>query len=211
MGVGTEIRALFLVMVGIMVIITTAISMRRVRQAFVRIETQFAALARGDLQRVLEIVPVHELRAIGDFLRSLRAKLTYSEEARAQKDRDSTVDRVTALREMAHKVETAANQSGDEVAATTASMTGDANGMVEAAATLRTHANTAAQAASESMSSAQTVAAAAEQLSSSIREIANQITVRAMSPGRPSRTVVRPSRRSPTCARRWRASDRSPR
>jgi aerotaxis receptor len=176
MGVGAEIRAPALVGVCVMVVIATMMSMRRIRQTFVRIETQFASLARGDLRQVLEPVPVHELRVIGDLLRSLRAKLAYSEEVRAQRERDSTVARVAAVREMAHKVETAANQTGATVAATTSSMAGDANGMVEAAATLRTHADTAARAASDSLSSAQTVAAASEQLSASIREIANQIT-----------------------------------
>jgi len=150
-------------------------SMRRMRRAFSRIESQFAALARGDLGHVLETVPVQELRVICDFLRALRAKLAYAEEVRAQRDRDATASRVSALRDMAAKVETAANQTGEQVAGTTASMAENANGMVQAAEAVRSHAGNAAHAAVESLSSAQTVSAAAEELAASIREIASQI------------------------------------
>jgi aerotaxis receptor len=176
-GIGIEIRAPFLVAVIALVTITTALSMRRIRHALAYLETRFGALARGDLQHTIDTVPVHELRAICDFLRSLRAKLAYAEQERAQLERDATVDRVAALQAMAEKVETAANRTAEDVAATTSSMAANAMGMVEAATSVSAHAGTAALAAADALSSAQTVSAAAEELAASIREIANRITV----------------------------------
>ena len=175
MGVGVNIRALALLGIAVMVVIATALSMRRMRQAFMRIEAQFGALARGDLGQVINAVGVHELRLISDFLRSLRARFAYSEEERAQREHDFTLRRVAALREMASKVEKVANQTGDDVAATTVSIVANSVEMVEAAAAVRERADTAAHAASDSLLSAQTVSAATEELAASTREIANRV------------------------------------
>jgi aerotaxis receptor len=175
MGIGAEVRAPALLAIAIMIVVATTLSMRRMRQAFRRIEAQFGALARGDLREAIEAVSVHELRIISDFLRSLRARLAYAEEARAQRERDATLARVAALRDMASKVENVANQTGDDVAATTSSIAANAIEMVEAAAAVRTRADTAAQAASDALLSAQTVSAATEELAASIREIATRI------------------------------------
>src|ERR1700733_12943887 len=139
-GIRVEIQAPLLVGVVVLVTITTALSMRRIRHALVYLEAQFGALARGDLQHAIDTVPVHELRAICDFLRSLRAKLAYAEQVRAQVERDATMDRVAALQAMAEKVETAANRTAADVAATTSSMAGNATGMVEAATSVSAHA-----------------------------------------------------------------------
>ena len=96
--------------------------------------------------------------------------------ARAQRERDFTLARVAALREMASKVENVANQTGEDVAATTVSIAAaNAVEMVEAAAAVRSRADTAAHAASDLLLSAQTVSAATEELAASIREIANRI------------------------------------
>jgi aerotaxis receptor len=175
MGIGVEVRAPALIAVGVVVVIATALSIRRMRQAFRRIEAQFGALARGDLRQVIDAVSVHELRVISNFLRSLRARFAYAEEVRAQRERDSVLARVAALREMASKVENVANQTGEDVAATTVSIAANAAEMVEAAAAVRARADTAARAASDSLFSAQTVSAATEELAASIREIANRI------------------------------------
>jgi aerotaxis receptor len=176
MGIGVEIRGPALFAVCLIVTITSVMSMRRMGQTLLRIETQFSALARGDLRSVMYIVPVPELQVIGDFLRTLRAKLAYAKEVRLQEERTASLARVAALREMADKVVSAANQTGMDVASTTASIAVSATEMVEASASVRSHANTAARAASESLASAQTVSAAAEELAASIREIANRIT-----------------------------------
>ena len=69
----------------------------------------------------------------------------------------------------------AANQSAEEVAATTSGMTRNATEMAEAATAVSERAGTAAKAASEAMASAQTVAAASEELATSIREITDRI------------------------------------
>lgn len=175
MGVGVNIRALALLGIAVMVVIATALSMRRMRQAVMRIEAQFGALARGDLGQVINAVGVHELRLISDFLRSLRARFAYSEEERAQREHDFTLRRVAALREMASKVEKVANQTGDDVAATTVSIVANSVEMVEAAAAVRERADTAAHAASDLLLSAQTVSAATEELAASTREIANRV------------------------------------
>jgi aerotaxis receptor len=175
MGINTGIRAFALLFVVIVLVGAMTMATRRMRHAFSRIEAQFAALAHGELRRPIDIQPVHELRVIGASLRGLRAKTAYAEEVRAQAVRDSTLARVAALRDMADKVETAANQNGDDVATTTLSMTSNATGLVEAAASVRAYADTAARAASDSLSSAQTVSAATEELAASIREIANRI------------------------------------
>jgi aerotaxis receptor len=177
MGVGVEIRASSLVIFVALITITTALSMRRIRHALLYLEARFGALARGDLQQTIDTVSVHELRAICDFLRSLRAKLGYAEQVRAQMERDTKTERVAALRGMAEKVETAANRTAEDVATTTSSMASNAMGMVEAATSVSAHAGTAALAAADALSSAQTVSAAAEQLAASIREITNRITM----------------------------------
>ncbi len=181
-GIGPEIRGPALLILALAVAASAALSMRRMHQAFARIEDQFGALARGDLQHAIEPVATPELQAISGFLRSLRAKLAYANEVREQTGRDATLKRDAALRMMAEKVERAANQSAEGVASTTAGMTGTATGMAEAATEVSARADSAGQAASEAMASAQTVAAATEELATSIREItgrtthANQIT-----------------------------------
>jgi aerotaxis receptor len=48
-GLGAGVRGSGLAVIGILVIISSLLSMRRMRQAFARIEAQFDALARGAL------------------------------------------------------------------------------------------------------------------------------------------------------------------
>ena len=138
LGIGVEVRAPMLLGVAVTIVIATMLLMRRMRQAFLHIEGQFAALARGDLRQKIDAARVHELRVISEFLRSLRAKFAYAEEARAQRERDSAMARVAALREVAIKVENVANQTGEDVTATTISIAANAVEMVEAAAAVRT-------------------------------------------------------------------------
>jgi len=176
LGVGPLIRGSALVLLALAVVGSAVLSMRSMRQSFVRIEDQFGALARGDLRQTIEPVATHELQTISGFLRSLRAKLAYAVEVRTQTDRDATLRRIAAVQLMAGKVEHAADQSADEVAKTTAGMTGSATSMAEAATEVSARAGSAATAASEAMSSAQTVAAATEELAASIREISSRTT-----------------------------------
>jgi PAS domain S-box-containing protein len=175
-GVGPEIRGSALLVLAIGVAGSAALSMRRMRQSFVRIEDQFGALARGDLRQTIEPVAIYELQAISRLLRSLRAKLAYAEEVRAQTDRDATLKRVAAVQLMASKVEEAANQSAEEVAATMTEMAGNTTDMADAATEVSSRADTAANAASEAMASAQAVAAATEELVASIGEITSRTT-----------------------------------
>ncbi len=175
-GVGPEIRGPALLVLAIAIVASAAQSMWRMRQSFVRIENQFGALARGELRQAIEPVSTHELQVISGFLRSLRAKLAYADEVRIQIDKDATIKRIAAVQLMAGKVEQAANQSSEEVVATTARMSGNATGMAETATEVSARADTAGKAASEAMASAQTVAAATEELAASIREISSRTT-----------------------------------
>ncbi|PPQ31634.1 methyl-accepting chemotaxis protein [Rhodopila globiformis] len=175
LGIGAWPRALGLMLIGAVVLATSAVSLRRLRRAFATLEEQFGALARGDLGHAIETVPVPELQTIAGFLRSLRAKLAYAEEVRAQRESDAAVIRAAALKEMADKVETVANASATDVATKTSGMIHNTTGMVDAAQDVSAHADTAARASSDALMSAQTVAAAAEELAASIREITSQI------------------------------------
>jgi aerotaxis receptor len=98
-GVSPAIRGSALLVLAIAVAGSVALSVRRMQQAFMRIDEQFGALARGDLRQAIEPVAIHELLAISSFLCSLRAKLAYSDEVRAQAGRDARLRRVAAVEE----------------------------------------------------------------------------------------------------------------
>ncbi|HEX3573245.1 MAG TPA: methyl-accepting chemotaxis protein [Rhodopila sp.] len=174
-GVGAGPRSLMLLCVGVLVAAVGAMAARRMGRAFVGIEGQFGALARGDLKRSIDSVPVPELQTISRLLRALRAKLAYAEEVRVQRERDASQTRIDALRDVADKVEATANQTAETVAATAAAMEDNAAQMTGAAAAVNENAAAAAHAAGEALASTQTVAAAAEQLAASIGEITNQV------------------------------------
>ena len=174
-GVSWQVRATALAVVAVFVTAHVALVMRRLHLAFLRIDQQFGALARGDLRETIEDAPVSELRAISGFLRSLRAKLAYAEEVRAQRDRDAGLARVAALREMADKVENAAQRTAEEVTTISSEMAHDAAGMADAAEAVGLHAGTAARAAGNALASAQTMAAASEELAVSITGITQRV------------------------------------
>jgi PAS domain S-box-containing protein len=174
-GIGAGPRSLMLFCVGLWVVVATVIGARRMARAFVDIETQFGALARGDLKKTIDAVPIHELQSISRLLRALRAKLVYGEEVRAQRERVASQERVSALREMADTVEATANQTAGMVAATASAMKENATQMTGAATAVNEDAAAAGRAASEALASTQTVAAAAEELAASIGEITNQV------------------------------------
>lgn len=174
-GVGWEMRAGALFGVALLVTAHAVTTVARMRRAFRRIDVQFGALARGDLREAIEESAVPELRSVTGFLRSLRAKLAYAEEVRAQRERDAALERVAALREMADEVEAAAHRSSDEVTATTMEMAGEATGMADAADSVGVHAETAVRAAGDALASAQTMAAAAEELAVSIGGITERV------------------------------------
>jgi len=174
-GVDFSLRAGGLVLAAALVSVHAAFSVVRIRRAFRQIDAQFGALARGDLRDAILESPVPELRTISGFMRSLRAKLAYADEVRAQRERDALQSRVAALREMAAKVESAAHQTAEEVTETTLAMAGEATGMAEAAEAVGLHAGTAARAAGDALASAQTMAAASEELAVSIGDITQRV------------------------------------
>ena len=174
-GVEFHLRAGVLVLAAALVSVHAAFAVVRIRRAFRQIDAQFGALARGDLREAIPDAPVPELHAIGGFMRSLRAKLAYAEEVRAQRERDSAQARVAALREMADKVERAAHDTAEEVTATTLEMAGEATGMADAAEAVGVRARSAAEAAGDALASVQTMAAASEELAVSIGGITQRI------------------------------------
>ncbi len=175
-GAGLLAPLLALLASLVFAIVAIATMLRRLRDSLGRIATQFGALASGDVRHVIEMVPVVELGAISRLLRSLRARLAYAEEVKAQQEADAAAKRVVALREMADTVESTVNETAEEVRRTMGAMTASAAEMSEASGAVNHNADDAAQAASEALSSAQAVAAATEQLAASVREITNRIT-----------------------------------
>ena len=175
-GAGPQVPLLALLASGVFAATAVSTILRRQRDSLRRIAVQFGALASGDLHQVIEMVPVQELGAISRFLRSLRAKLAYAEEARAQQEADAAANRVLVMQEMADTVEATVNETSEEVKRTMTAMTASANDMAEAASAVTQNADHAAQAASEALSSAQAVAAAAEELAASVREITDRVT-----------------------------------
>ena len=69
-----------------------------------------------------EVEKLGELARISGFLRSLRAKLAYAEEVRAQHERDSLSSRTAIIQRMAETIEHAAAEAVREVSETTAEM-----------------------------------------------------------------------------------------
>ena len=188
-GVDFALRAGGLLFVVLLVCIHAGLSIVRIRRTIRQIDTQFAALARGDLRNVIDDAPIPELRTMGGFMRGLRARLVYAEEVRAQRERDALKTRVTALREMADKVESAAHDTAEEVLTTTLSMNGDATSMADSVEAVGLHAGTAARAAGNALASAQTMAAASEELAVSI----NGITLRINEASETTRSAVEES------------------
>ncbi|WP_052402219.1 hypothetical protein [Muricoccus aerilatus] len=188
-GVDFTLRAGGLLFVVLLVCIHAGLSVVRIRRAFRQIDAQFAALARGDLRNAIEDASVPELRAVGGFMRGLRARLTYVEEVRIQREREALQTRVGALREMADKVEGAAHETAEEVMTTTLGMTSDATTMADAVEAVGLHAGTTARAAGNALASAQTMAAASEELAVSI----NGITLRVNEANETTRSAVEES------------------
>jgi PAS domain S-box-containing protein len=176
MGVTALPRSIALTAVMIAVLLAGTALMRRMRETFRRIETQFAALARGDLGVKIENVPVHELQRISGFTRSLRAKLAYAEEVRLQREAEAEEARAAVVRQMADRIEVTARKAVEDVMATTAEMTRDADAVTAAAGTVADNASRAADASAETLANAQTVETATEQLAASIRDIASRIS-----------------------------------
>jgi len=148
---------------------------RMLRHALRRLDAQFGAVARGDLRGEIETVPVRELCRISAFLRGLRAKLTCAEEARAEGRRRADAERLTALGEMADKVEEEAQQSVRRISAMSQSMAGQAGDMAASAEAVGENARGVSLAAEQARGSVQGMAAAAEAMEASVQEIVGRV------------------------------------
>jgi len=133
------------------------------------------AIASGDLLKPIASSGVAEFTSIRAQLRAVKAKLGYTIQERAERQRQSDAERVAALRGMAETVEREAGQAVELVVSSTAAMAQDSDNMASSAERVSTNAGNVAAAAEEALANAQTVAAATEELAASIREISSQI------------------------------------
>ena len=146
-----------------------------VRRPLALVEQHLDAIARGDLMTALPGSGVAEFARIRSQLRAVKAKLNYSLQERAERQRQSEEERVTALQSMAETVEREAGRAVEQVALRTGAMAQDADAMAGSAERVSVNAQSVAAAAEQALANAQTVAAATEELAASIREISSQI------------------------------------
>jgi methyl-accepting chemotaxis protein/aerotaxis receptor len=141
-----------------------------------RLEQHFDAVARGDLDAVIENPQIVEFRRPFAQLRAMRAKLSYAVQERLERERVAGIARARALNEMAGAVEDGSSVVVDQVYSETQDMSGKATIMAETATRVSAHSQSVAAAADQALANIQAVASATEELSASIGEIANQIT-----------------------------------
>ncbi|WP_211102101.1 methyl-accepting chemotaxis protein [Azospirillum brasilense] len=149
--------------------------MGTVRRPLGLVETHLDAIARGDLMTNVPSSGVAEFARIRSQIRAVKAKLNYSTQERAERQRQAEEERITALQSMAETVEREASHAVEQVALRTGGMAQDADAMATSAERVSINAQNVAAAAEEALANAQTVAAATEELAASIREISAQI------------------------------------
>jgi methyl-accepting chemotaxis protein/aerotaxis receptor len=155
-------------------------------------EGHFAAIAGGELSRVIGTPAAREFWTVASQLRALRARFACSMQEREELDRQAGLERRKAVADMAETVEREAREAVARVAERTGAMARDAEAMAEAAARLGAGAQGVAAAAGQALDNVQAVAAASEELAASIREI----TTEATRAGEVTRRAVEGSRRT---------------
>ena len=190
-----QILAIFAICSGITALLGTLL-LRTIRRPLVRLDAHFEAIARGDNGHIIELPATGEFVHVTRLLRSMKARLGFAAQERIEQDRQIAEDRRRAVEAMAETVEHEAGRAVERVAARTAAMAGDAEGMAALADRVSVNAQTVASAATQALANAQTVAAASEQLTASIREISAQVAVsgtvtrRAVEAGRRTRETI---------------------
>ena len=114
-------------------------------------------------------------RAVEVFKQNAIDRVRLEAEQKAQEER-ATLEKQTALCNMADAIERETGTALDSVAARTATMAAAAQDMTASAERTGGAAQGAASAAAQALANAQTVASAAEELATSIREIAGQVS-----------------------------------
>ncbi len=110
------------------------------------------------------------------MLRTLRARLAFSQHERDENERRGAEERRSAVQDMAANIEGATAEAIRGIVARSGSMATAADGMAASAGRVGENAAAVAAAAEQSQGNIEAVAAAAEQLSASIREISGQVT-----------------------------------
>ncbi|MBP2297912.1 methyl-accepting chemotaxis protein [Azospirillum picis] len=171
--------------------------LRTVRRPLDAFSADFDAIARNDQSHIIDLPAAAEFHHVAGQLRGLKARLCYSVQERAERNRQADAERRDALEAMASTVEREAGRAVEEVAQRTGAMADDAEGMSGSAGRVSLNAQTVASAAGQALANAQTVAAASEQLAASIREISAQVahssavTRRAVDSGRHTQMTIR--------------------
>jgi PAS domain S-box-containing protein len=178
-----------LIGLGVMLLRTLARPLRQVGASF-------DAIARNDLLRDIEIPAAREFWQIASLLRSMRARLAYAANERAEIERRALHERRGAVQEMAEHVERDAGEAMERIASETGAMVRQADGVAEMTERVSLNATSVSDAVSQALANAQAVGAASEQLSASIHEIAAQIgragevAQRAVSNGEHAKTQI---------------------
>jgi aerotaxis receptor len=178
-----------LIGLGVMLLRTLARPLRQVGASF-------DAIARNDLLRTIEIPVAREFWQIVSLLRSMRARLAYAANERAETERRALLERRDAVREMAEHVERDAGHAVERIASETGEMARQADGVAEMTERVSSNAQGVTDAVNQALANAQAVGAASEQLSASIHEIAAQIgratevAQRAVSNGEHAKTQI---------------------
>ncbi|MGQ9368446.1 methyl-accepting chemotaxis protein [Azospirillum sp. A39] len=196
-GDGSPVRAVGLLAFGAAVAAAGFVwVLGSLRRPLNLVELHLDAMARGDFLAAFPSSGVAEFARIRSRLRSVKARLQYGLEERAERQRQADEDRVAALRGMAETIEREAGHAVEDVATHTGGMTRDADAMAGSAQRVSVNAQSVAAAAEQALANAQAVASATEELAASIREISAQVahssavTRRAVETGRRTQTTI---------------------
>ncbi len=146
-----------------------------IRRPLRAIERHFDAIAQGNFSAGIPLPAAYEFHSVVRLLRAMRARLMYSIEERAERERHTAVDRRAAVQAMANKVETDTRHAVEQVSRQTSEMADKSREMTASAARVSDNATSVAAAAEQALANAQAVGAASEQLTASINEIASQV------------------------------------
>jgi methyl-accepting chemotaxis protein/aerotaxis receptor len=149
---------------------------RTVQRPVAALQAHMAEIGAGQMLGMIRDPAAREFHPCFAILRTLRARLAFSQHERDENERRGATDRRTAVQEMAANIETATTEAIRGIVASTGGMAAAADGMAASAGRVGENAAAVAAAAEQSQGNIEAVAAAAEELSASIREISSQVT-----------------------------------
>ncbi len=149
---------------------------RTMQRPLAALQAHMGEIGAGQLAGLINNPAAREFRGCFAMLRTLRARLVFNQDERAENERRAAMERRSAVLEMAENIERATTQAIEGIVSSTGSMADAADGMLASAARVGDNASAVAAAADQSQGNIEAVAAAAEELSASIREISSQVT-----------------------------------